>query len=306
MENMVKKRVNNLIRIFLILALVFSAKYVYDSVSCIDSSQVEKQEQNDDNISDLSASKNVIYILFLGIDKRSEKDVPLRVYRTDTMALARIDFANTNIDVLSIPRDTYTFVPIENKMDKINHAYAYGSLEGNGVQASIDAVNRFLNQNVVDYYFVMDMEPIPAIVDEIGGISMDVEIDMKGSGVDLTKGFQVLNGKQAYDYISWRDSPRGDIDRIKRQQKFMSVLFKQQRDSGKLLETLQIIEKYKNHMQTNLNVIRLIELATFMSAVNDESDTYYTIEGTGKEIDEIDYWIPDQVYTEQVLKEYFQ
>jgi anionic cell wall polymer biosynthesis LytR-Cps2A-Psr (LCP) family protein len=57
-----------------------------------------------------------------------------------------------------------------------------------------------------------------------------------------------------YDYIHWRFSPGGDIDRIKRQQKFMSTFFKQQRDNGKLLETLYVVLKHDVHIETDLTM----------------------------------------------------
>lgn len=308
MKKNVKIRIYIAVCIILLIIAGFSAKYIHDSLNYKNSLSVENEENNDNNnVSDISASTNIINILFLGIDKTDERESWLGIYRTDTIALVRINLESKQIKVLNIPRDTYTYVPVENKKDKINHAYAFGSLNGNGVQASIDAVNYFLNNDkVVDYYFLMDMEPIPSIVDEIGGVKLDVEIDMKDHGTNLSKGLQVLNGMQAYDYIHWRYSPGGDIDRIKRQQKFIRVLYKQQRDSGKIMETLQIILKHMNDIQTDLTVKQLIGLAKFLSDLPDGCDSYYTILGDGKMIDDIDYWIPDETYKEEVFKEFFQ
>jgi len=106
---------------------------------------------------DLGKSSGSIYLLCLGIDKTAERERWLGTYRTDTIALVRIDLDKQRIKILSIPRDTYTFVPVENKNDKINHAYAFGSIQHKGVQASIDAVHCLLVREVVNYYFLMDM-----------------------------------------------------------------------------------------------------------------------------------------------------
>jgi LCP family protein required for cell wall assembly len=203
---------------------------------------------------EIGAKSSIINILFLGIDKIEGGESRLGIYRSDTIAFARIDLDNKKVKVLNIPRDTYCYVPVEDDYDKINHAYAYGSLEGKAVQASIDAIHHYIGKEFIDYYFAMDLEPIPSIVDELGGVLLDVEIEMKTYGANLDKGLQWLNGRQVYDYIHWRFSPGGDIDRIKRQQKFMSTFFKQQRDNGKLLETLYVVLKHDVHIETDLTM----------------------------------------------------
>ncbi len=303
MKNNIK---NRLLIIFAMLSLVFCAvtvNYINKSMNYKESLLTDHKEEYSYK-SDIGATKNVINILFLGIDKTEEQESWLGVYRSDTIAVARIDLDNKTIKVLNIPRDTYAYVPVENKLDKINHAYAFGSINGNGVQASIDAVNEFINKKIVDYYFLMSMEPIPGIVNEIGGVKLDVEIDMKDHGANLSKGLQVLNGDQAFDYIHWRYSAGGDIDRIKRQQKFMSTLYRQQRDSKKILETFQIVLKYKNEIQTDFTGKQMIGLATFMSDIPNGNVTYYTIPGTGEMINGIEYWVPYN--KDEVIKEIFQ
>jgi anionic cell wall polymer biosynthesis LytR-Cps2A-Psr (LCP) family protein len=70
-----------------------------------------------------------VNVLFLSIDRSDEKDEWLKIYRSDVISLACFDLDTNKVDVLSIPRDTLTYVPVEGKNDKINHAYAFGSLE---------------------------------------------------------------------------------------------------------------------------------------------------------------------------------
>lgn len=312
-----KRWIVGLAGIFFVALFAYTANYIYGSLDykkSLLSKQKGNQQQNpgtaveeeSDYRSDIGAATSVVTIIFLGIDRTEDRESWLGVYRTDTIAVARMNLDNKKIKVLSIPRDTYAYVPVEGRFDKINHAYAYGSIEGDGVQASIDAVNHFLGQEVVDHYFLMDMEPIPAIVDQIGGVELDVEIDMKDHGADLSKGLQVLNGQQVYTYIHWRYSPGGDIDRIKRQQKFISTLYKQQRDAGKIMDTFQIVLNYKNNIQTDLSARQMIGLANYMKDLPDGSVTYYTIPGEGNTINGISYWAPDEAGTDEVLKEFFQ
>lgn len=304
-----RKKQRLLLSVFGVLLVVIAAGFIYyRSLDYEDLFLKEKAKtafKESTYQTDIGRSKGSFYILCLGIDKTEERESWLGVYRTDTIVLVRVDLDAKRIKVLSIPRDTYTFVPVEKKNDKINHAYAYGSQNGKGVQASIDAVNQLIGNNVVDYYFLMDMEPIPGIVDQIGGVLIDVEIDMKDHGANLSKGLQVLNGKQAFDYIHWRYSARGDIDRIKRQQKFVRELYKQQREKKGILKTIQIVLKYRSSIKTDLSTTQIVGLGKFMSEIPTGNVDYYYIPGDGQTINGISYWVMDKNATQQTLNEFF-
>lgn len=276
----------------------------YKSVFATDQKEMTKPQESSYQ-TDLGKNSGSLYLLCMGIDKTEERESWLGVYRTDTIVLTRIDLDKKRIKLLSIPRDTYTFVPVENKNDKINHAYAFGSLQNNGVQACIDAVHYLIGRNVVDYYFLMDMEPIPKIVDQIGGVMIDVEIDMKDHGANLSKGMQRLNGQQAFDYIHWRYSANGDIDRIKRQQKFARELYKQQRDKEGIIKTVQTVLTYRSSIETDLSSRQMIGLAKFLNEIPEGNVEYYYIPGGGAMINGISYWVMDQEETEKTLGEIF-
>ncbi|ADY54635.1 cell envelope-related transcriptional attenuator [Syntrophobotulus glycolicus DSM 8271] len=302
-----KKRTIVISAIIIVILSAAAINYIFQSLTYKESLKGPALHENDSNQDDneLAGMSNSINILFLGIDKTEERENWLGSYRADTIAIARINLDTQKIKILNIPRDTYSFIPVENKKDKINHAYAYGSMQGDGIKASIDAVNNLTN-NKIDYYFAMDMEPVPGIVDEIGGIKLDVEIDMKDHGVNLSKGLQVLNGEQAFDYIRWRYSPGGDIDRIKRQQKFVSTFLKQQRDSGKIIETAELVLKYKDNIQMNLTFKQLIGFAKFLKEVPEGSVSYLTLPGEGKMIDGISYWVLNEEKTNELFNEFFK
>ena len=70
---------------------------------------------------------NRINVLLLGTDDGDsddfDKDVPKR---TDAMLLVSFDPENSQVSVLSLPRDTRVTIPGRRGHDKINAAYAYG------------------------------------------------------------------------------------------------------------------------------------------------------------------------------------
>lgn len=250
--------------------------------------------------SNVSTAGNVINILFLGLDRTEERDRILGIYRSDTIAVARIHIDAKTVDVLSIPRDTYTYLPVTGKMDKINHAYAFGSLEGRGTESAIEAVELFINDEI-DYFFTIDMEPVPEIIDSIGGIELDVE-----SGIgNLTSGKQVLNGRQALGYVQWRYSSDGDIGRIRRQQKFAAALFDKLKRLDQLLNMARIALSYKENVTTNMTLKQIASLAMFAGELSGDSIEFHVIPGEGVMLNNIWYWIPDEEKTAQMLNEIF-
>ncbi len=264
------------------------------------------ESPDDQDIGTILEHSNAVYVLFLGIDKNDERDLTMGVYRTDTIALARFDFITQKVKILSIPRDTYTYVPVEDKRDKINHAYAYGSLQGKGPEESIRAVNQLIGQDLVDYYFLIDMEQIPEIVDEIGGVTVDVDMDMNSGEVVVHKGVQVLDGKHARAYIRYRKSPGGDIDRIRHQQKFMLSLYRQQKAANKLLETVQLGLKYRDNIRTDLSVQQIIALGRFMNDLPQDSVEYSIIPGNAQMINGISYWVMNENKSPKIIDEFLQ
>lgn len=267
-------------------------------------SDIAAAEQEEEGDLDFNKSY-VINILFLGIDVTKEFNDPEAMHRADTISLIRIDLNTKDIKFLSIPRDTYAFVPIEKRKDKINHAYAYGSVQNKAVESTIDAVNNFLKYGNVNYYFTFDLEPVPEIVDAIGGVELDVEVDMLDHDANLSKGFQVLDGQKAYDYIHWRYSGDGDIGRIKRQQKFLAAVYNKLKENGKLTDTIKLILDYKDSMKTDMTVKQIIGLAKLAGEVSSENISYHIIPGQGKTIDKISYWVPYESKTDELLKSFF-
>jgi LCP family protein required for cell wall assembly len=251
-------------------------------------------------------SANLVNILFLGLDRTEERDETLGVYRTDSIALASINLDTLDIKVLSIPRDTYVYIPVKKKMDKINHAYVWGGSGEKGIKSSIETVNRFIKYSSVDYYFAIDMEPVPAIVDELGGVELEVDVDMKTHGCNLSKGMQKLNGEQAFQFIRWRYSGGGDIDRVKRQQKLAAAMLSQLKESGSLIESISLVLNYKKYIKTNMDLKQMVALARLWDELPDgKSPEYYIVTGEGKTIDKVWYMIPYEKETDVVLKKVF-
>ena len=165
---------------------------------------------------------------------------------TDTIILVRIPNNGRSATAISIPRDSYVAAPGLG-MTKINGVYGEVKLDtmkelvenqgGDPLVAepqAVEAGRNALIQTVadltgvsVDHYAEIGLLGFSLITDALGG----VEVCLKNavyeplSGADFPAGWQHLDGPQALSFVRQRhDLPRGDLDRVVRQQVVMASL----------------------------------------------------------------------------------
>lgn len=189
-------------------------------------------------------------LLLIGVDSRDGERA-----RSDTMILAAIHPSNQRAYLLSIPRDSYVRVPGRG-YDKVNHAMAYG-----GPKLLKQSLEGFL-QTKIDRYMTIDFEGFRKIVDELGGVTVNVKKRMKytdpsdDTHIDLQQGLQTLNGKQALDYARYRKSDIGredsDYERIVRQQEILQALANKGDSMQAFLKAFKLMDILGKHVKTDL------------------------------------------------------
>jgi LCP family protein required for cell wall assembly len=207
-----------------------------------------------------------INLLILGTDITFDavtgKPMPSLEGRADTILLAHIDPVRFRINLLSIPRDTYVNVPKYGMM-KINAANAYG-----GVPLLRQTVSDLTHQNI-NYYLEVKPTAITRLVDLIGGVTLYVEKDMyyidraQRLDINLKKGWQKLSGKQAHDYIRYRNDIQGDIGRISRQQTFLKALSESLTRPTNILKAPFAIRSALQEIKTDLPLPLAFRLMNF-------------------------------------------
>ena len=165
---------------------------------------------------------------------------------TDTIILIRIPNNGRSATAISIPRDSYVEAPGIGKM-KINGVYGSVHLEKmielveqQGVDPLVaepeakDAGREELIKTVanltgvtVDHYAEIGLIGFALITDALGGVNvcLNAPVYEQLSGADFPAGWQKLDGAQALSFVRQRhDLPRGDLDRVVRQQAVMASL----------------------------------------------------------------------------------
>src|ERR1700754_203396 len=164
---------------------------------------------------------------------------------TDTIILVRIPNNGKSATAISIPRDTYVSAPGLGKT-KINGVYgqtkeekrvslvesgvAPAEAEAEGTEAGRGGLIKRaadLTGVTVDHYAEIGLLGFALIADALGGVDVCLKdaVYEPLSGADFPAGWQRLNGPQALSFVRQRhELPRGDLDRVTRQQAVMASL----------------------------------------------------------------------------------
>jgi len=240
-------------------------------------------------------SYNRVNILIVGCDEIENHG------RADTIVFLSISPKTKDVLILSIPRDTR--VEISGRgMDKINHAYAFG-----GEKLISKTVTSFLDLPI-HFYAVADFNGFVNIIDELGGVEIDIEKEMhyvdKAGGVEINlyPGKQILDGGKALQYIRFRHDKLGDLGRIKRQQKLALAVIEKMMNFDSITKIPQISEEIKGYIETNIKVQDAIALANLFKGINQEKFRIETVQGKPVYIEGISYLEPNVEEVQQRVK----
>lgn len=208
------------------------------------------------DISDLRESKvepinDNVSILFVGIDDSEARGQGETGSRSDALILATLNNKTKTVKMVSIPRDSYVYIPYVGYQDKITHAHAYG-----GTLASIETVEELFGVPI-DYYVRMNFNAFIDVVDAVGGVEVEVPYAMlekdenDQNTVNLQPGLQLLDGREALALARTRKQDN-DIERGKRQQAILEAIVKQASSIGSVTKYGDVIKAFGDNMKTDM------------------------------------------------------
>ncbi len=226
--------------------------------------------------------------------------------RTDAMIVAAFDVKNQKINMVSVPRDTYS--KVNRNLKKINSAYAVGK-----ETQLIKELNMLLGIPI-DRYAIFDFDGVAQMVKAIGGVEYEVPFRMKYDDpsqdlhIDLKAGTQKLDGEKAVQFLRWRENnpgvkggyPDGDLGRIKAQQDFLMTLAKKMLVPTNILKVPEIAAALLNNTKTDFTKGELVWLGLAAVRLNSENISMQTLPGYSKTIYEPgvglnqSYFFPDK------------
>ncbi len=251
-----------------------------------------------------------VNILVMGIDRlhNSPDNSPDNFTgNSDTMLLLRLDPIDHSVKMLSIPRDTRVEIPGVG-FNKINQANVNG-----GAALSARVVSRTLNNVQIDRYVRVTTDAFRELVDLVGGIEVFVPRQMsyvdetQKLKIDLSPGWQTLNGDQAEQFARFRNDKNGDIGRVQRQQALLKSLRQRLTNPAVLPRLPQLIRVMWKYVDTNLSLEETLALANFGSNLEQDDFKMVLLPGRFSDPKEFiaSYWILDSEGRDRIMRQYF-
>ena len=191
-------------------------------------------------------------------------------YRTDVMMVMCYDTVEQTVGVVSIPRDTIT------RRESGNVKLVYGS---GGVTQRMEDISNMLGIPI-DYYVQVDLQGFITLVDYLGGVELDIPLDMNYDDptpgqelhIHFTKGTHLLSGQEAMEAVRYRhdnyDSPNydanqwySDVQRTQLQQQLLTNLAKKVLSWESLTRITGFVEIFNENVETDLSLNEMIWFA---------------------------------------------
>ncbi|MGG1572791.1 LCP family protein [Fictibacillus sp. NRS-1165] len=283
------KKVLLFIITFFTVAILGAGSYAFQYATSTASSITEEIDNHSnqkfkDRLENISLKNgDPISVLIMGIDKPVGEERG----RSDSLVLLTLNPHSKSMQMVSIPRDTYTKIkgPAE---DKINSAYHEG-----GTEMTISSVENLFDVPV-DYFVKVNMKSFKQIVDAVGGVDVNNDLNFTFRNIDYPKGHLHLNGKEALLYSRMRKvDPRGDFGRQKRQRQVMEAVIDKGASISSVTKYGEMLKVVQNNVKTNMNFYDMWKIQSNYKDAR-ENIEQHKLKGSDKTIKGTYYYIPDK------------
>ena len=221
----------------------------------------------------LCGGPSVMNILAVGSDSRGNHYL---YGLADIIRLVRVDFVNTRVTILEVPRDLWVEIPDISDhygitQGKLNQAYLYGN-EGlgyyDGPGEGPGLLARTLNLNLgaaPDHYLAVNMKTFENIVNAVDGIDVYLPYEISVRSKDNPRGFAIppgqhhVNGETAL-WIA-RIRQYNVFTRAENQNIIMCALRKKILSPAIVPAIPELISTFQRYVQTDLSPEQINQLA---------------------------------------------
>ena len=245
-------------------------------VAELEDAMAASEQPDEEQLTDLEPNtalpEDVVNILLLGVDNRSEE---LMTGRSDAVIICSLNLTTGTLKLTSITRDTAVTIPGYKNENRINVAFKFGSKDGDlakGANLAMKTVNRNFQMNISKYVLV-NIHGLASIIDALGGVDMDmtkleanrINFELRKEPMDKVKrekvkgmdGVQHLDGMQAVTFARIRGID-DDFARSERQRKLLDTLLTQVMKDIDITKLVGLIEVALPFGATNLTASDLL------------------------------------------------
>ena len=241
-----------------------------------------------DSANSLGAARDgATAILLAGTDKDGT--------RTDTMMLLYLDAKQGKMNLLSLPRDTYTSV--DSYVPKLNSIYGLAGGGKEGMEALLDYTAQCIGYRP-DGYILIDLDCFESLVNLMGGVRFNVPQDMQYEDpsqdlyIDLKAGEQKLNGQESMWLVRYRSGyALADLQRVQVQRDFLQAALSQWLSLKNIWKAPAAAGLVTANTTTNLSVRELAWIAKTAKLIGTENMQTDTLPGEADYVGDGSYYI---------------
>ena len=243
----------------------------------------------------LPGSDKIKVFVVYGLDAKTASDV---------IILTAVDPIHNKVKIISIARDTYSYISEKGAHSKLNYAYSMG-----GPTLAVKTLNENFYLHVEDYVAV-NFEQTASLVDIMGGVDVELredEIEAIYAFRDvMTPGVNHLNGEQALSYARLRYIDN-DLSRNTRQRKIVAALYDKFRTLN-VTKYPELIRETAGLCATSFTDAELLSLGTTVLGMKSCTFEQYNFPNANTScwtgyIDELLYFVYDtSIVSDQIYK----
>ena len=224
-------------------------------------------------------------ILILGVDA-PYTDEPKGA---DAIRLMYLDFTNSEVTVVALPRDLWVSTPILNSLDIYNerlgityyHAKENSPADTDESVYGTQVLAQVLYDNfgfIADHYITVHIDNFDEIVNAIGGVEVNVPQEYQSVNYVFSPGVQTLNGDQALEYASNLLRDDTEWDRFNRQDILLQALLDEITSPQILTKVPSLISEFGNTITTDFSIAQLTDLSCLLTEVSMDEVQYLEVD----------------------------
>jgi LCP family protein required for cell wall assembly len=257
--------------------------------AAVTSSEAVGRSESSSNPKNEALQKPTTFLL-TAIDDRKGNDGSLN---TDVMMLVSFNPQTHSATIVSLPRDIEVKSVDSGLEDdhKLNYFYAffYNKDKDSAMLHTKEMFSK-LYHLPIDYMAVINFDGFHQLIDQLGGMKVDVDMDMKytdqsdGTSINLKEGYQTLDGKQTLDFLRYRKSNQGteessDLVRNERQQKVLDQIVDKVTSLSGISGLGQLLDIAASSIQTDIPAEQLKSYATSYRDIKPDTIEFIHLDG---------------------------
>jgi LCP family protein required for cell wall assembly len=253
----------------------------FKTVPVVNSGATGKTDQKE---TPSNANTTAFNVLVMGSDARPGQTLG----HTDTILLAHIDLSNNKISAVSIPRDTRVHLDGYGytKLTSVQYIMQANKGTKQGVEEAVKAISR-LTGVPINYYVETNFEGFQSMVDALGGIQMNVPMDVNIGSQAIKAGTHSFKGETVLSLVRERHSlANGDYGRQQLQLEALKGIGKEALSPSNITKLPSLVSSVSNFIiATNMSTSDMVSLGLAMKDIDPNNQlSYQQLHGVGQSL----------------------